>query len=222
MKKLRTKVNVCINFCILILLVILPACFLFIIASMSSSPPEDTPSTFSFQEALDDQKPTQSLFSMTYVSPTMKSHDCSRASALFTVEHLVQTVIEEENALYEEARTSGNIEDYVILVANSYGIRPELVSAVIQVESRWKPEATNGPHIGLMQINQYIHAGRMEKLGVTDLFNPFDNVLVGTDLLAELISVYNDEGAALVAYNSGSYNGYYTNYALTVLDIANN
>ena len=37
-----------------------------------------------------------------------------------------------------------------------------------------------------MQISRKWHTGRMEKLGVSDLNDPYSNILVGTDYLAEL------------------------------------
>ena len=53
-----------------------------------------------------------------------------------------------------------------------------------------------------MQIQPRWHEERMERLGVTDLSDPYSNFRVGCDFLAELLSKYTLE-EALTAYNSG-------------------
>lgn len=114
--------------------------------------------------------------------------------------------------------------DYIEIVAVDYNICPELVEAVIERESSWRPDAVNGPCIGLMQINPEYHAERMEHLGVEDLLDPYDNILVGTDFLAELFWEYDDIYAVLMYYNAG-YDGLrawrageYSDYAVEVAE----
>lgn len=94
-------------------------------------------------------------------------------------------------------------EDYIEIIAADYNICPELVEAVIERESSWRPDAVNGSCIGLMQINPEYHAARMERLGVENLLDPYDNILVGTDFLAELFWEYGDIYAVLMYYNAG-------------------
>ena len=113
-------------------------------------------------------------------------------------------------------------EDYIEIIAADYNICPELVEAVIERESSWRPDAVNGSCIGLMQINPEYHAARMERLGVEDLLDPYDNILVGTDFLAELFREYGDIYAVLMYYNAG-YDGLrewraekYSDYAVEV------
>lgn len=105
--------------------------------------------------------------------------------------------VEAEESNLEEWR------DYIEIVAGQYGICPELVEAVIERESSWQPDAVNGTCIGLMQINPEYHMDRMERLGVEDLRDPYDNILVGTDFLAELFRAYGDIYAVLMYYNEG-------------------
>jgi soluble lytic murein transglycosylase-like protein len=58
----------------------------------------------------------------------------------------------------------------------------------------------------------------MERLGCTDLLDPYQNVIVGTGFLAEqLIRYGGDMGKALVAYNAGHYKGTITRYATEVM-----
>lgn len=79
-----------------------------------------------------------------------------------------------------------DIEAYTVEIGEKYNICPELIQAIIERESSYDPYAKNGTCIGLMQVSQRWHADRMEKLGVTNLYDPYSNILVGTDYLAEL------------------------------------
>lgn len=113
-------------------------------------------------------------------------------------------------------------EDYIEIVAEEAGICPELVEAVIERESSWNPDAQNGNCIGLMQINPKYQQERMQRLGVEDLKDPYDNILVGTDYLRELFETYGDIYAVLMFYNAGypGLNAYlignYSDYAVEV------
>ena len=101
-----------------------------------------------------------------------------------------------------------------------WGLTPELVYAMIYTESRYKADAVgdSGNSIGLMQIQPRWHQKRMEKLGVTDLKDPIQNVRVGIDLLKELLYRYDGSvEKTLVTYNQGHYKGTVTSYAKKVL-----
>ena len=93
--------------------------------------------------------------------------------------------------------------DYIEIICQERGICPELVEAIIERESGWDPEAVNGDCIGLMQVSEKWHRERMERLGVTDLTDPYDNILVGVDYLSELSGKY-EVGLALMIYNGDS------------------
>lgn len=94
--------------------------------------------------------------------------------------------------------------DYIDFVCEQKGICPEFVQAIIERESSWNPQAVNGDCIGLMQISEQWHGGRMEKYGVTELTEPYDNILVGIDYLSELFEKYEDPGMVLMVYNGDS------------------
>ena len=55
-----------------------------------------------------------------------------------------------------------------------------------------------------MQISEDWHQDRMEKYGVTDLTDPYDNILLGVDYLAELFRHYEDPAMVLMVYNGDS------------------
>lgn len=104
----------------------------------------------------------------------------------------------------EAAERQEELEEYIEYVCESRHICPELVEAMIERESRWNPNAINGDCMGLMQISERWHQERMERLGVTDLFDPYDNILVGVDYMAELFERYEDPGMVLMVYNGDS------------------
>jgi len=94
-------------------------------------------------------------------------------------------------------------EEYIEVVCGEYGICPELVQAIIERESSWDPKAESDGCEGLMQISPVFHQGRMERLGVTDLRDPYDNILVGVDYLEELFRQYKEVYPVLMFYNAG-------------------
>ena len=113
-----------------------------------------------------------------------------------------------------------NLQLHIIRVAESYGIDPAIIFAMCYRESTYNPSSIgdNGAAFGLMQIQPKWHSDRMERLGCTDLLDPYQNVIVGTDYLAEqLIRYGGDMDKALVAYNAGHYKGTITRYAMEVM-----
>lgn len=110
--------------------------------------------------------------------------------------------------LYKHIEMEGVSEakkDYIQVTAEQYGLDPNLIRAVISVESHGNTNAIgdNGESYGLMQIQPRWHEARMQRLGVTNLLDPNENVKLGCDILAELIDKYGLEGA-LNAYNTGN------------------
>ena len=93
---------------------------------------------------------------------------------------------------------------YLEYVCEQKDICPEFVQALIEQESNWDPEARNGDCVGLMQISEKWHRDRMERLGVEELTDPYDNILVGVDYLAELFRWYEDPAMILMLYNGDS------------------
>lgn len=85
-----------------------------------------------------------------------------------------------------------------------YGICPELLMAMVETESGGDPKAVNGSCKGLMQVSEKWHQGRMERLGVTNIYDTAGNILVATDYLYELFEKYGDVGLVLDVYNGNS------------------
>jgi soluble lytic murein transglycosylase-like protein len=93
-------------------------------------------------------------------------------------------------------------DDLIVEHARAQGIRPDLVRAVIQVESGYNPNALSVKGaMGLMQLMP----GTAATLGVTRPFDPEQNIRGGVTYLRRLLDRYeNNEELALAAYNAGS------------------
>ncbi len=95
----------------------------------------------------------------------------------------------------------GRFETLVQEHASRQSLRPELVRAVIQVESGFDPQARSGKGaMGLMQLMP----GTARELGVRDAYDPAENIRGGTMYLRHLLDRYEgNEELALAAYNAG-------------------
>ena len=80
-----------------------------------------------------------------------------------------------------------------------------LVLALIERESGYEFDKVGdgGQSKGYMQIYEKWHTDRMQRLGCTDLMNPYQNVRVGIDFLSYLLKKYGTVQDALTAYNYG-------------------
>lgn len=96
------------------------------------------------------------------------------------------------------------LQIYINELCEYYDVDMPIVLAVIGQESNYNPDLVGdgGDSIGLMQIQPEWHTERMDKLGVTDLTDPYQNVAVGIDFIAELLGEGSPEWA-LTAYNAG-------------------
>lgn len=112
---------------------------------------------------------------------------------------------------------------YIYDISEQYNVCPELIMAIVEAESSGRADAKNGGCIGLMQVYEKYHKDRMKRLGVTDLYDPYSNILVGTDILMELAEKYEDLPLVLMKYNGSSdamqryESGNYTKYAYDIM-----
>jgi hypothetical protein len=91
--------------------------------------------------------------------------------------------------------------DLIATSAQTHGVAPELVASVIAVESNFNPRAISLKSArGLMQLMPKTAA----RFGVTNVFDPQQNIDAGTRYLKELLRLYDGNlTLTLAAYNAG-------------------
>jgi soluble lytic murein transglycosylase-like protein len=103
------------------------------------------------------------------------------------------------------ALSTGNPEiDSIIVEASTlHGVDPRLVYAVMNQESRFKQRAVS--YKGASGYMQLMPA-TARRFGVTDIFDPKQNIHAGTKYLRFLLDLFNnDVELALAGYNAGEY-----------------
>lgn len=110
------------------------------------------------------------------------------------------TKIQEEPLTFED-----QVKIWGLDICPSYpNVNPYLILSIIYQESRFIPNVSSGKSVGLMQVSSYWQADRTKKLNVEDICDPYSNILVGTDLLNELLEMAKGNVSyALMMYNQG-------------------
>ncbi|HET7707490.1 MAG TPA: lytic transglycosylase domain-containing protein [Thermoanaerobaculia bacterium] len=105
-------------------------------------------------------------------------------------EHFFKTQVPFGSIIYQEAKKND--------------LKPELVAAVVQAESRFKPNARSGVGaVGLMQLMP--RTGKW--MGARNLSNPAQNIQAGTKYLKYLNERFDgNETKVIAAYNAGEGN----------------
>jgi len=87
--------------------------------------------------------------------------------------------------------------------ARHYGVDESLVYAVIHAESGFNPKAVSpAGACGLMQLMP----GTAAEMGVTDIFDPVQNIAGGVQYLSKMLQLFGKKDLALAAYNAGPEN----------------
>lgn len=121
--------------------------------------------------------------------------------------------------LPEDFKQSGGllpeaVQVYTFCLCRQNNVDFEKVLAVIETESGYRWDAESSVAYGYMQIVPVCHYDRMERLGVCDITDPYQNIRTGIDYLAELLKKYGgDYKKALTAYRwgaTGAYRDYFS------------
>lgn len=99
--------------------------------------------------------------------------------------------------------TDESLRGIVSRYARIYGLDESLVYAVIRAESNFDPNAVSRAGArGLMQLMP----GTAAEMGVTDIFDPTQNIAGGAQYLSKMLELFKDKKLALAAYNAGPEN----------------
>lgn len=98
--------------------------------------------------------------------------------------------------------------DYIIKYSDQYDLDPKLVTAVVETESNFNPEAKSSVGaLGLMQImpetGEEIAKNFEQDYSEEDLYDPETNIKFGTYYLRYLFDYYGSMDYAILAYNGG-------------------
>ena len=99
-----------------------------------------------------------------------------------------------------------DLQRYIIETCKEYMINPSIIIAMCFYESSFNADAVgdNGEGMGLMGINPRWCWPEMEKLNCPDMRDPYQNVTVGIDILAQKMVKYDgNPEMALMSYNAG-------------------
>lgn len=101
-------------------------------------------------------------------------------------------------------QTTASLEEIFTEAAEKYNVPKNLIKAIAKAESDFNPNATSGA--GAQGIMQLMPATARE-LGVTDSYDPYQNIMGGTKYISEMLEKYDGNvSLALAAYNAGSNN----------------
>lgn len=104
-------------------------------------------------------------------------------------------------SIYYSGSRINAYDDIIREASLNHGLQFELIKAMIHAESSFNPNAiSRSGAIGLMQIMPK----NLNAFGISDPFNPRDNIMGGTRYLKQLMKKYNsDLSLSIAAYNAG-------------------
>ena len=103
-------------------------------------------------------------------------------------------------------RDARQITDWAVEIGEARDLDPLLILAVIGTESSFKPTArSNAGAEGLMQVMTSVHEAKFDAFGGPEAaFDPYANMVVGTDILSYLIRRTGNVRRALKWYSGAA------------------
>jgi soluble lytic murein transglycosylase-like protein len=130
---------------------------------------------------------------------TNKSVDRSNPSYLPL--SLSQQPVVRPTKVSEVSGGTSDVNQLIQKAATYHGVDENLVRSVVQAESNFDPGVTS--HAGAQGLMQLMPA-TAQSLGVTNPFDPEENLMGGTKYLKQMLDRYDgNEMLALAAYNAG-------------------
>ena len=108
----------------------------------------------------------------------------------------------EPQKVYRDIPLSHELQDVALAACEEYGVLPDVLFAVMEVESGYQLDAQNGECYGLMQIHSINLPWLQEQIGTTDLSDPTQNIEAGAYILGGYLERYSLTDS-LMAYNLG-------------------
>lgn len=99
-----------------------------------------------------------------------------------------------------ESTASPAIKQLIAQAAREAGVDEALFDSLVATESNYDPKARS--RAGAMGLAQLM-PGTAQSLGVTDPFDPAQNLRGGAKYLAQMLEKFGDARLALAAYNAG-------------------
>lgn len=103
---------------------------------------------------------------------------------------------------YRDIPLDHELQDVAQAACEEYGVLPDILFAVMDVESGYQLDAQNGECYGLMQIHSINLPWLQEQIGTTDLSDPAQNIKAGAYILSGYLERYSLTDS-LMAYNLG-------------------
>ena len=140
-------------------------------------------------------------------SPKLSARDNPPAAGVSSVVRvdsktgrLVRVIQGQQGRARNTAVPSASVDALVRTSAQSHDVDPLLVQSVIQTESAFQPLAVSPKGAeGLMQLMP----ATARRFGVSDVFDPQENIEGGVKYLKYLRDLFQDDRLAIAAYNAG-------------------
>ncbi len=111
--------------------------------------------------------------------------------------------VEDSRYTVYDVPLSEELQNYTQDLCEDYGVSYPLVIAIMQLESEFQPDVVSSTNdYGIMQINRVNHGWLEGDLGITDWFDPQQNILAGVYMLSQFNDC-EDVHKVLMFYNCG-------------------
>ena len=147
---------------------------------------------------MEDAKPTEPQIRLVIVNEPSETVECRIRAAVQPPE----TALAENAKVYRDIPLPHELQDVADEACEEYGIRPDVLYAVMEIESGYQVDAQNGSCYGLMQIHTINMEYLKSAIGTTDLADPVQNIRAGAFILGGYLKKYSLTDS-LMAYNLG-------------------